>query len=169
MVSNELAKKRPIVFLSVGALNTLFDFGFYTFLTSSVFKNGENIALAGLISGTFALICAFLTHGFITWRGSHIDHKTLLRFFLFTGFGMWVIRPFLLSLFIKLDGLYNWADKLLDKIGIHFSYNFVANTGAFGLMLLIVLAYNFFVYEKYVFRFKDKDSNHTEPENHSES
>ena len=158
--------KRPLVFLGVGVFNTLIDFGFYTFLTSVFFKNGKEIALAGLISGTFALICAFITHGFITWRGSHINHKTLLRFFLFTGFGMWVIRPILLSLFIKLHGLYTWVHHLFDKLGIHFSYNFVSNTGAFGFMLLIVLTYNFVVYEKYVFKFKIAD---TEPESHSES
>lgn len=143
--------KRPLVFLGVGVFNTLLDFGFYTFLTSTVFKDGQNIGLAGLISGTFALLCAFLTHGFITWRGSHINHKTLLKFFLFTGFGMWIIRPLLLSIFIKFDGLYHWADKLLDSLGLHFSYNFVANTGAFGLMLVIVLTYNYLVYERYVF------------------
>jgi putative flippase GtrA len=155
--------QRPLVFLAVGAGNTLLDFGFYTLLTSTIFKNGQNIALAGLISGTFALICAFLTHGFITWRGSYIDHKTLLRFFLFTGFGMWIIRPLLLSLFIKLSGPYSWVHQLFNDIGINFGYNFVSNTGAFGLMLIIVLTYNYFMYERLVFKIK---TNRTGPENH---
>lgn len=154
--------KRPLVFLGVGVVNTLLDFGFYTILTSLVFKNGEHIALAGFISGTFGLICAFLTHGFITWRGSHLSHKTILKFVLFTGFGMWVIRPLLLSLFIKLTGLYEWVYNVLNNIGLHFSYNFVANTGAFGFMLVIVLVYNYFVYEHFVFTQK---ATRTEPEN----
>ena len=148
--------KRPLVFLGVGIINTLVDFGFYTFLTSFVsnFKNGRHIQLAGLISGTFAMFFALILHSLITWRGSHINHKTVLKFFAFTGFGMWVIRPQLLGLFIHLRGLYHWVDKLLDKIGLHFTYNFVANTGAFGFMILILLVYNYLVYERFVFKSK---------------
>lgn len=163
MASSSSTSKRPLVFLGVGVVNTLLDFGFFTFLTSAVLK--DSLALAGVISGTFALICAFITHSFITWSGSHIDHKTLLRFFAFTGFGMWVIRPLLLELFIKLDGLYSWVHSMSDDIGLPFSQQFVANTGAFGLMLVIVLSYNFFVYERYVFKPKTR----TEPENRSKS
>ena len=152
-----MQNKRPLVFLGVGVFNTTLDFGFYTFLTSAVFKNGTDIALAGFISGSFALLCAFLTHGLITWRGSHLDHKTLLRFFLFTGFGMWVIRPVLLSIFINFDGLYRGIQSLLHHLNINISYNFVANTGAFALMLVVVLTYNYLVYERYVFKTKSTD------------
>lgn len=146
----------------MGVVNTLIDFTFYTLLTSVVFKDGNRIALAGFISGNIALLCAFVTHSLITWRGSHITHKTLVKFIAFTGFGMWVIRPVLLSLFIKLDGLYDWIQKLIGHIGIPFTHNFIANTGAFGLMLVIVLSYNYFVYERFVFTGKP---NHIEPEN----
>jgi len=159
--------KRPFVFLGVGIFNTTIDFTFYTFLTSTAFRNGKHIAIAGFVSGTFALLCAFVTHGFITWRGSHLTNKTLLKFVLFTGFGMWVIRPFLLSLFIKWYGLYHTAYHLFVQMGLPFSYNFVANTGAFMCMLIIVLVYNYFTYERFVFtRFR---SDHIEPENHSTS
>lgn len=150
MSAPETTSKRPLVFLAVGILNTLLDFLFYTFLTSVIFDN-QHIALAGLLSGTFALVCAFLTHGLITWRGAHLTRKTLLKFFLFTGFGMWVIRPLLLTLFIKLDGLYDWAHSLTDAVGLPFSQAFVANTGAFGLMLAIILVYNYLTYERFVF------------------
>jgi putative flippase GtrA len=143
--------KRPLIFFFVGIGNTLFDFLFYTLLTSTAFKDGKHIALAGLISGSFALVCAFLAHSFITWRGSDVTHKTAIKFVAFTGFGLWIIRPLLLSLFIKMHGLYDWARSIADHIGLHFSYNFVANTGAFGFMALIVLFYNYYVYSHYVF------------------
>jgi putative flippase GtrA len=156
------ANKRPLLFLRVGILNTFLDFGFYTFLTLVVFSR-EQVALAGLTSGTFALLCAFLTHGLITWRGSHLGHKTLLRFFLFTGFGMWIIRPLLLSLFIQLDILYEWVYEVMKLVGPVFSVEFITNTGAFGLMLLIVLAYNYFVYERFVFKVR---FHRTETKNH---
>jgi putative flippase GtrA len=162
--SDKSPSKRPLIFLGVGVANTLLDFGFYTLLTSTVFKGGEQIAVTGLVSGTFALIIAFLTHGLITWRGRHIGPKTLLKFFMFTGFGMWAIRPLLLSIFIKLEDLYAWTERLLDDIGLPFSYDFVANTGAFGLMLVILLVYNYIVYERFVFK-----PARTEPKNHLES
>lgn len=160
----EAHKKRPLIFLLVGGGNTLFDFLFYTLLTSTVFKNGKHIALAGIVSGTFALLCAFLTHSFITWRGSHISHKTIMKFVAFTGFGMWVIRPTLLALFIKLAGLYDWVYKLLHDIGLPFSHNFVANTGAFGFMVVIVLLYNYYVYSRFVY--KTQSTSDTAPESH---
>ncbi len=142
--------RRPIIFLGVGALNTLLDFLFYTFLTQTFFKD-DNIALAGIISGTFALACAFITHSLITWRGTNVGHKTVLKFVAFTGFGMWVLRPLLLSLFAQLDGLYQWAYSISDSIGLPLSESFVANTGAFGLMIIFLLIYNFFVYDRFVF------------------
>jgi len=155
------ASKRPLVFLGVGVFNTVLDFSFYTFLTSTTFKNGHHIAIAGFISGSFALVCAFLTHGFITWRGTNITHRTIAKFVAFTGLGMWVIRPVLLSLFIKLHGLYHWTQQLVHHIGINFSYNFVANTGAFAFTLVIVLSYNYYIYSRFVFK---GANNHIEPE-----
>lgn len=156
--------KRPIIFVGVGGVNTLMDFAFYTLLTMTLFKDGHNIALAGFISGTVALFFAFMTHSLITWRGSHISHRTFLKFFLFTGFGMWVIRPLLLTIFIHFTGLYQFVYNLLHDLHIPLSYNFVANTGAFCFMVLIVLLYNYLVYDRYVFT--SKQSDRTEPENH---
>lgn len=153
--SKGLKNKRPLIFLGVGIVNTLLDFAFYTLLTQTIFKDPKQIGIAGLVSGTFSLICAFLTHSFITWRGSQVNHKTVLKFFIFTGFGMWIIRPLLLSLFIKFSGLYNWAYSISNSLGLPFKYSFVANTGAFVLMAVIVLSYNYFVYDRFVFTNKN--------------
>ncbi len=144
--------KKAIAFLAVGIFNTFVDFLFYTFLTQLLFTEPGQIAFAGIVSGTFALVCAFLTHGLITWHGSNLSHKTMIKFFVFTGFGMWVIRPTLLSLFINFQGLYQFAFSVLRSTGLPFSYTFVSNTGAFGFMVLFVLMYNYFTYDRFVFK-----------------
>lgn len=144
--------KRPLVFLGIGFINTLLDFSFFTFLTVLVFKNDNNIALVGIISGTFALICAFITHSLVTWRDKHIDYRVFIRFIIFTGFGLWVIRPILLTLFIKLTIIYNTVYDFNVSLHLPFSLKFIANTGAFCCMIIIVLVYNYFVYARFVYK-----------------
>lgn len=149
--------KRPLVFLGVGIFNTLLDFGFYTLLTQTIFNGQNKIAVAGFVSGTIALLCAFLTHNFITWRERRADHKTIIKFFIFTGFGMWVLRPLLLSVFIHLDALHNTAYHVTSSISLPFSYDFVAKTCAFGFMVVMVLIYNYLAYDRFVFKPKITD------------
>lgn len=144
--------KRPLIFIGVGIFNTLLDFAFYTLLTQTVFKGADSIALAGIVSGTFALACAFTTHSLITWKGRQKSKGTVLRFVLFTGFGMWVIRPILLALFIHLTPIYNLAFSISSALKLPFTYDFIANTGAFGFMAVIVLIYNYLVYDRFVFK-----------------
>lgn len=144
--------KRPLVFIGVGILNTLLDFAFYTLLTQTFFRGAESIAIAGILSGTFALVCAFTTHSLITWKGRQRDKATVLRFVLFTGFGMWVIRPILLALFISLTPLYELALGLSTALSLPFTYEFIANTGAFGFMAILILIYNYWVYDRFVFK-----------------
>lgn len=148
--SPKSSSKRPLIFLGVGMVNTVLDFAFYTLLTQTVFK--DSLGAAGAVSGTIALFIAFLTHSFITWRGAEVTRKALLRFFLITGFGMWVLRPLLLNLFIKLDWLYMFAHGLSQTLHLPFTYDFVAKTGAFGFMVIIVLMYNYLTYDKFVFK-----------------
>lgn len=167
MPSKNSTNKRPLVFLGVGVLNTGLDFLFYTLLTTLIFRNGSHIALVGILSGTVALLIAFTNHSLITWRDKPITHFTMLKFFLFTGFGMWVLRPILLYVFIKMESLFTGTKHLLDQVGVHFSYNFIANTGAFGCMVIVVLLYNYFVYSRYVFT--DKEPMNIDPKSHSAS
>lgn len=148
----ETQSKRPLIFLGVGILNTLLDFAFYTLLTQTVFSNNDQIAIAGVVSGTFALACAFTTHSLITWKGRHKSKGTILRFVLFTGFGMWVIRPILLALFINLTPIYDLAYSISSALTLPFTYHFIANTGAFGFMAILVLLYNYLVYDRFVFK-----------------
>lgn len=157
--------KRPYIFLGVGAINTLVDFCFYTFLMLTFFKNGS-IILAGIISGTFALFFAFLTHSLITWKGSKITYTTLLKFVIFTGFGMWILRPLLLRIFSELSGLYNKIYEISLSIKLPLSYNFIVSTGAFGFMIILILIYNYLAYDRFVFSKKTKQTTYTDLENH---
>jgi len=150
--NNAKTKRRPLLFLFVGGLNTLLDFAFYSFLTLVIFKEPGDIALAGIISGTFALMCAFITHGFITFKGSNLGKETIAKFILFTGFGMWVLRPLLLVVFIKFSGLYELVHQFTSAIDLPFSLSFIASTGAFGFMVIIILLYNYYVYSRFVFQ-----------------
>lgn len=149
--SRKKTNRRVLTFLIVGTVNTLLDFAFYTLLASVLLPNSSMLQI-GIISGTFALVCAFLTHSGVTWRGHKVHKGTILRFFAFTGFGMWILRPLLLSLFIKLTPLYAFATILLNKIGIPFNQGFVTNTGAFGFMVVILLIYNYLTYDRFVFK-----------------
>ncbi len=147
-----------MIFLGIGVLNTLLDFAFYTLLTHLFFSDKSTIWIAGIISGTVALFVAFATHSMITWRHRKTGVSTMVRFFIATGFGMWIIRPILLSLFIRLDVVYEWAYSLIQRPHIPWSYTFVANTGAFGLMAVIILMYNFITYDRFVFVSKQSPS-----------
>jgi putative flippase GtrA len=151
-------KRQPMIFIGVGVLNTLLDFGFYTLLTHLFFSDKSAIWVAGILSGTVALCVAFATHSMVTWRHREVGVSTMIRFLVATGFGMWIIRPILLSIFVKLDVVYEWAYSLTQWLHIPWSYTFVANTGAFGLMAIIVLIYNFIVYDTYVFVSKQSSS-----------
>ncbi len=156
--------KRPAIFLLVGIVNTLIDYLFYTFLTQVMFKHESSIALAGIISGTVALAMAFTTHSFITWRGKDISRRTVIKFIMITGLGMWILRPVLLVFFLNFYGLYNLVYLLAESLQIPLQYSFIANTGAFGFMAIILLMYNYLTYDRFVY--KDKFATDTDHKNH---
>lgn len=143
--------KRPHLFLLVGGFNTLADFTCYTLLTLFIFKEPSQIAIAGVISGTIALVIAFLSHNYITWRERETSPITIVKFFIVTGFGMWVIRPILLSLFITFTPLYTLLHTISSSLYLPFSSEFIANTCAFLLMTVVLLIYNYFAYDRLTF------------------
>lgn len=145
-------KNRPFIFLGVGILNTLLDFLFYTFLIVIFFQNNSEIWIVGLISGTFALVCAYFTHKLITWRDHPASKLTLIKFIIVTGFGLWIVRPLLLSWFITFTGLYKVIHGIIQPLG--FSLEFVSATISFGFMVIIVMIYNYISYDKIVFNKK---------------
>ena len=150
-LQRNLKKHRKYVFLTVGLVNTLLDFAFYTMLAHFMFNSPEQIGILGIISGTFALLCAYASHRLITWRDKKTTKTTILKFFVVTGFGLWVIRPMLLSWFITFTPLYNLFSHAANHIGLPFSYDFIASTGAFFMMVIIVMVYNYITYGRFVF------------------
>lgn len=144
-----MSKRRPLTFLLVGLVNTLLDFFFYTLLVFAMSPSAKDIWIVGILSGIFALTAAYLTHRYITWRDQRASKKTVVKFFLATGFGLWVIRPTLLVLFMTLSPVYSIAYTLLQPLG--FSLDFITSTGAFILSATLVIIYNFFVYDRFVF------------------
>jgi len=150
-----MSKRRPFIFLGVGLLNTLLDFLFYNFLIYTFFSSTGDIWIVGVLSGTFALICAYLTHQFITWKDHAASRATIVKFFLFTGFGLWVIRPALLTLFISFNGLYQLVHDFINPL-VPLSFDFIQSTGAFGFMVVIVMTYNYLTYDRFVFNKKAK-------------
>lgn len=147
-----LKSNRPFVFLLVGILNTTLDFLFYSLLVHAVFKSPDKIFLVGIISGTFALLCAYTTHRFITWRDRCVSSTSILKFFMVTGFGLWIIRPLLLSWFITFTPIHETVrDLLAQSIGLIVDNYTVASTSAFLGMVGILMIYNFFMYGRFVF------------------
>lgn len=150
---------RPFIFLAVGALNTLLDFLFYTFLVFTFFPESRDIWIVGVISGVAALILAYTTHQLITWRDHPASKLTIVKFVIVTGIGLWIIRPILLLWFIGFSGLYSSLCTLVEPFGL--SYDFTTSTGAFILMVIVVMIYNFLAYDKFVFT----EKTHTEQRN----
>ncbi len=144
--------KRPLIFLGVGGVNTLLDFICYSLLVHLIGYDSSSILLVGIISGTIALIIAYTTHRLITWRDRKTTKSSIIKFFIATGFGLWVIRPLLLFLFIKFNSLYIAALDTIERFtDIALSYNFVASTGAFLMMTVILMIYNYLTYNNFVF------------------
>jgi putative flippase GtrA len=143
--------QRLLTFILVGGGNTLLDFLCYTAITLWILPKQEQLVLAGVVSGTIALAIAYCTHRFITWRDKHVSNAAVIRFFLFTGFGMWVIRPILLWAFAFPTQLYRNLATWIQSWGIPITMEFTRHTCAFLAMTVIVVAYNFVTYAKFVF------------------
>lgn len=150
-LSNTLANKsrRPIIFLAVGIFNTLADFLVFTLITQTIFE--QNIALAGFLSGTLALLVAYATHSKVTWRERSMSRISILKFFVVTGFGMWVIRPTLLLIFSRMVTAFDFSHKISSSLGLPFNYGFIVNSISFCLMVIVILIYNYLSYDRLVF------------------
>ena len=147
--------RRPIIFIAVGIFNTLADFLVFTLITQTILK--QNIALAGFLSGTIALLMAYVTHSKVTWRERSMSRISIIKFFAVTGFGMWAIRPILLLIFSRMVMVFDFSHKILSSFGLPLSYSFIANSISFCLMVFVVLIYNYLSYDRFVFNETKKD------------
>ncbi len=150
-MSNKNTVRRSGIFLLVGGFNTLVDFCVYTLLIHILPEGPSQIAIVGILSGSFALILAFFTHSLFTWKDRHIGALAIVKFFVITGIGMWIIRPLLLVVFVYLSSLLVPVDFFFNNFGVSISQSFIINTSAFLLMTLVMLVYNYLAYDRIVF------------------
>jgi len=150
--------KKKLVFLAVGGFNTLADFICYSILMYLTPDSVIKLTLVGIISGILALCIAFFTHSRITWSERARSHGVLVRFFVTTGLGIWFLRPLLLNVFIGWVGIAAFVYSILHPYFSFLSFQFVLNTVAFLLMTVVMLVYNFFVYDKFVFNKKETNT-----------
>ncbi len=136
-------------FAMVGVLNTLVDVVMVNILTQ-VFR--VEIVLAGILSGTIAMINSLIFNQRFTFKVHHLSKVRILYFFAITAFGIYVIRPLVLQLFTK-----EWLTPgeiiydVTSALGLPLSRSFDVNNFALAMAIVAVLGYNFFMYRKFVF------------------
>jgi putative flippase GtrA len=139
----------------VGILNTLLDIVLVNVLTQLA---GMDLVLAGIISGTVAMINSFIFNQRFTFKVKKVSPVQTLYFFAITMFGLYVIRPLILQLFTK-----QWLTpgefvySVTSSLSLPFSRSFDINNFALGMAILVVLVYNFLMYRRFVFT-EDKGS-----------
>jgi putative flippase GtrA len=144
-------KKRPLTFFFVGTSLTLLDFAAYSLLSILVFNSPDQLKFAAMISGIVATVAAYFAHQFITWKDKQVSVVTVIKFLAANVLSALIIRPILLTIFIKFTALYQFAFWLTTLLGLPFSYEFVEGTVVFGLMTLVVMFVNYTLYSKFVF------------------
>ncbi len=156
----------------VGILNTVVDFVVLNILAATIlpksmvlgtvtlFGNSYTITgliIAGLISGTIAMINSFVFNMRFTFKARHVDALHATYFFGLTIIGVYIFRPILLKFFTD---VWTWpvltADHVSTWLHLPLSQLFVERNVALAATILIVLVYNYLVY-KYIVFTKDKE------------
>ncbi len=155
----------------VGILNTVVDFVVLNVLAATILPKslvlgsvtifGTNytitgLIVAGLISGTIAMINSFIFNMRFTFRARHVDALHATYFFVLTMIGVYIFRPILLKFFTD---VWTWpvltADHISTFLHLPLSQLFVERNVALAVTILLVLVYNYLVY-KYIVFTKDK-------------
>ena len=133
----------------VGIINTVLDFAIENFLH---FALSFSPVVAGVISGTIAMINSFFLNQRFTFKAKKTEPKKVVYFFAITLFGIYVIRSLILKL---LTEVWLWPAQTVYTIthALHlpFSQQFVTNNFALGVAIFVVLFYNYIMYKKFVF------------------
>ncbi len=151
----------------VGVLNTLVDFVVLNILvitilpTSTIFGSISvagyqytinGLLIAGVISGTLAMINSFIFNMRFTFKKQHVDVWHGVYFFLITIFGLFVIRPIILKL---LTDVWLWPSQITYQITqllrLPLSADFDTRNLALLVAIVVVLGYNYIMYKKFVF------------------
>lgn len=139
----------------VGILNTVVDFAVFNILF--IFLSTNQSELASIVSGTAAMINSFILNKNFTFRVKDISLNKKIMFFVVTAFGLYVIRPIIISIFTK---TWLWPSQVLYEItsglGLPFSQDFDTRNLALVAAIAIVLIYNYLCYKYFIFNEKDK-------------
>jgi putative flippase GtrA len=152
----------------VGILNTVVDFVLLNILVVTILPKdlvlgsvtifGTNytitgLVVAGVISGTVAMINSFIFNSFYTFKARKVDALHITYFFVLTIIGVYIFRPILLKFF---SDVWTWpvdlAYRITTLLHLPFSQSFVTSNAALAATILIVLVYNYFAYKYIVFR-----------------
>lgn len=151
----------------VGVLNTVVDFVVLNILAATILPKslilgsvtifGTNytitgLIIAGLISGTIAMINSFIFNMRFTFRARKVDALHATYFFVFTMIGVYIFRPILLKFFTD---VWTWpvltADHISTFLHLPLSQLFVERNVALAVTILLVLVYNYLIYKYIVF------------------
>ncbi len=156
----------------VGISNTLVDFILLNLLVITILpKNLEiinttilginvvitGVIVAGIISGTAAMINSYIFNMRFTFRKKNVNTKHTVYFFLITIFGLYFIRPIILKIFTD---TWVWpadvAYYITSSLKLPLSREFDERNLALMVAVLIVLVYNYLMYKKFVFNDEKK-------------
>ncbi|MBA3678961.1 GtrA family protein [Candidatus Saccharibacteria bacterium] len=151
----------------VGILNTIVDFVLLNILVITILPKSLELAtlnfgsikyvitgliVAGLISGTVAMINSYIFNMRFTFKVKKIDAKHTVYFFLVTIFGLYIIRPIILKIFTD---TWMWpsqvAYQVTQVLHLPLSQDFDERNLALLVAISIVLVYNYLMYKFFVF------------------
>lgn len=137
----------------VGVFNTLLDYVVFIGLTVAFHIPLSHVWLAKYPSSAFAMAVSFQLNRSWVFRSRGILGGQLLRFFLTTIVGIFVIQNLLTQLFsseVQVFGKAAW--DVVDELGLPVTESFTIKTVAFALATLVSLTWNFLIYKFWVFR-----------------
>lgn len=156
----------------VGILNTVVDFVVLNVLVITILPKSleilnfsifgksyviTGVVLAGIISGTAAMINSFIFNRSFTFKTRNLSRNKIVLFFVITAFGLYVIRPVILYYFTQ---VWLWPSQLLYEITaslkLPFSQDFDTRNLALLVAIVIILVYNYLCYKYLIFRDEER-------------
>ena len=123
-------------FIIVGTINTVIDFGVFSFLVLA----GLPTVLANYPAPTIALIFSFFANRHFTFRASSSKMtRQVVLFFGVTLFGLWVIQPTIIHM----------LEPLTTKV---FNQDYLGALMAKIAATIVTLFWNFILYKRVVFK-----------------
>ncbi len=148
----------------VGVLNTLIDFSVLNILIRTTLPQNEEffsifglaitgLIIAGVISGTLAMINSFIFNQRFTFKSKNVGISGIVMFFVVTTFGLYAIRPPILSFFTQ---SWQWPSSVAYSIGqalyLPMDQAFYTANVALAGAVAIVFVYNYLAYKYLVFK-----------------